>query len=95
VATARQSALLDETLATVDQQSYTNYEVIVVDDGSPLELASVVARHPRTCTLRRKNGGSALARNTGIEASRGSYLVFLDADDHRLAPALSRGLRGH
>ncbi|HKO50312.1 MAG TPA: glycosyltransferase family A protein [Polyangiaceae bacterium] len=93
VATARQSALLDETLGTVNQQSYTNYEVIVVDDGSPLELASVVARHPRACTLRRKNAGSALARNTGIEASRGSYLVFLDADDHLLPAALERGLR--
>jgi glycosyltransferase involved in cell wall biosynthesis len=93
VATARQSALLDETLGTVDQQSYSNYEVIVVDDGSPLELAGLVARHPRTRTLRRKNAGSALARNTGIEASQGSYLVFLDADDHLLPPALERGLR--
>jgi glycosyltransferase involved in cell wall biosynthesis len=93
VATAHQSTLLDETLSTVDQQSYSNYEVIVVDDGSPLDVASVVARHPRTRTLRRSNGGSALARNTGIEASHGSYFVFLDADDHLLPPALERGLR--
>jgi glycosyltransferase involved in cell wall biosynthesis len=93
VATSRHAALLDETLGTVDQQSYREYEVIVVDDGSPLDVGSVVGRHSRACTLRRSNGGSALARNTGIEASRGSYLVFLDADDHLLPPALERGLR--
>jgi glycosyltransferase involved in cell wall biosynthesis len=84
--------LLDETLATVDRQDYTSYEVIVVDDGSPVGIEEVVGRHARATTLRRTNGGSALARNAGIEASRGNMLVFLDADDHLLPCALRTGV---
>ncbi|HZF66640.1 MAG TPA: glycosyltransferase family A protein [Gemmatirosa sp.] len=85
-------ALLDETLATVDAQSVAEREVLVVDDGSPLDVAAVAARHPRTRCLRRANGGSAQARNTGIAAARGAAVVFLDADDHLLPGALERGL---
>jgi glycosyltransferase involved in cell wall biosynthesis len=85
--------LLDETLRSVAQQSCQNYEVIVVDDGSPLDIAHVVDRHPRTSIVRRANGGSALARNSGIAASRGRFLVFLDADDHLLPCALETGLQ--
>jgi glycosyltransferase involved in cell wall biosynthesis len=91
--TPAQVALLDETLRTVDAQTVQDYEVVVVDDGSPLDAAAVVARHPRTVTLRQPNAGPAVARNTGIQASRGRFLVFLDADDHLLPPALEAGLR--
>jgi glycosyltransferase involved in cell wall biosynthesis len=90
---ARQLALLDETLATVDAQTYSHYEAIVVDDGSPVEVPPVVARHPRTKTVRRANAGCAMARNTGIAASRGGCLVFLDADDHLLPGAVASGVR--
>jgi glycosyltransferase involved in cell wall biosynthesis len=92
VASPRQAALLDETLATVDAQRGPEYEVLVVDDGSPHDVAAVAARHARTAVLRRPNGGSALARNTGIAAARGSHFVFLDADDHLLPGALEAGL---
>jgi hypothetical protein len=47
-------ALLDETLATVDAQSVAEREVLVVDDGSPRDVAAVVARHPHARTLRRR-----------------------------------------
>lgn len=94
VATPRQAALLDETLGTVDAQTCRDYEVVLVDDGSPLDaVAEVAARHPATAVLRQANAGSALARNAGIRASRGRYFVFLDADDHLLPPALEAGLR--
>jgi glycosyltransferase involved in cell wall biosynthesis len=91
--TAADIDLLNETLRSVSQQSHQNYEVIVVDDGSPLEIAPVIERHPRAMIVRRANGGSALARNAGIAASRGSFMVFLDADDHLLPCALETGLR--
>ena len=91
-ATAHHLTLLDETLATVDAQSVAEREVLVVDDGSPRDVAAVVARHPHARTLRRANGGSALARNTAIAEARGGMLVFLDADDHLLPDALERGL---
>ena len=90
---AAQAELLDETLRTIDRQEYSNYEVIVVDDGSPIPVEPIVAAHPRGTTLRQPNGGSAIARNTGIEASRGSLFVFLDADDHLLPCALGTGVR--
>jgi len=93
VTTPEQAALLDETLHTVAAQTCRDYEVVVVDDGSPLDVAAVTARHAATVTLRQANAGSAVARNTGVRASRGSYFVFLDADDHLLPPALEAGLR--
>jgi glycosyltransferase involved in cell wall biosynthesis len=92
VTTPAQADLLDETLRTVDAQTCRDYEVVVVDDGSPLDVRAVAARHPATVTLRQPNAGSAVARNTGIRASRGRYVVFLDADDHLLPPALEAGL---
>jgi len=93
VGTARQAALLDETLHTVDRQAFDAFEVIVVDDGSPLPVHRIVARHRAATTVRRTNGGSASARNTGIAASRGARLVFLDGDDHLLPGALATGVR--
>ena len=92
VASDAQAALLDETLATVEAQTFGAFEVVVVDDGSPLDVAAVVQRHARARTVRQANAGPAVARNTGVSASRGSFLVFLDADDHLLPPALEAGL---
>src|SRR5215213_1746381 len=92
VATAKQAELLDETLHTVDRQEYEPYEVIVVDDGSPLPVQRIVARHRAATAIRRRNGGSAVARNTGIAASRGPLIVFLDGDDHLLPGALATGV---
>ena len=93
VSSHAQAHLLDETLATVEAQSGPPIEALVVDDGSPVDLAPVVARHPRARLLRQPNAGPAVARNLGIRESRGDYLVFLDADDHLLPDALAAGLR--
>lgn len=93
IRTEREAALLDETLGTVDAQTCRDHDVVVVDDGSPRDVAPIVAAHHSTRVVRRRNGGSAAARNTGIAESRGSFLVFLDADDHLLPPALEAGLR--
>lgn len=93
VSSGRQADLLDETLNTVRSQNCDSYEVIVVDDGSPLDVSGITANHPRVVTIRQANAGSAAARNTGIALSRGTHFVFLDADDHLLPPALECGLR--
>ena len=92
VAAPRQADLLAETLDTVAAQTCHDYETVVVDDGSPLPVDRVAAGRFRTVVLRQPNGGSAQARNTGIAASQGRYLIFLDADDHLLPPAIEAGL---
>jgi glycosyltransferase involved in cell wall biosynthesis len=89
--TPAQAQLLEETLQTVSAQTCQDYEVILVDDGSPVPVSPVADRYPRTTTMRQDNTGSALARNTGIARSRGRYLVFLDADDYLLPEALAAG----
>jgi glycosyltransferase involved in cell wall biosynthesis len=92
IATPVHAELLDETLRTVDAQTVADYEVVVVDDGSPLDVSALVEAHRNTRLFRQANAGPAAARNTGIDRSRGEFLVFLDADDHLLAPALATGL---
>jgi glycosyltransferase involved in cell wall biosynthesis len=87
-----QAALLDETLSTVDAQTVDDYEVVVIDDGSPEAVAPMAASHRRTTIVQQQNAGPAVARNTGIGRSRGRFLVFLDADDHLLPSALETGL---
>jgi glycosyltransferase involved in cell wall biosynthesis len=94
VATTRQADLLAETLDTVAAQSCRDFETVVVDDGSPRSVDRIAAGRPGTTVLRQANGGSARARNTGIAASRGRYLIFLDADDHLLPRAIEAGLEG-
>jgi glycosyltransferase involved in cell wall biosynthesis len=92
ITTRTQADLLAETLATVSAQTRSDYEVVAVDDGSPIAVEPIVRLHPAVATVRQPNGGSALARNTGIATSRGEYLVFLDADDHLLPLGLEAGI---
>lgn len=92
IATEKHAELFEETLATVSAQTGPDYEVIVVDDGSPLDVARTVSKHRATMTIWQPNAGPAVARNTGIARSRGEYLVFLDADDHLFPGALQTGL---
>jgi glycosyltransferase involved in cell wall biosynthesis len=76
---------LERTLRSVLSQTYEALEVIVVNDGSTdqtLEIAQAIAENDnRLYVISTKNGGVARSRNRGIEASRGRYLAFLDADD--------------
>ena len=92
LSTPAQAELLHQTLQSVSAQTCSNYEVILVDDGSPMPVAPVAAPYPRTMIVRQDNAGPALARNTGIARSLGRFLVFLDADDLLLPCALTAGL---
>jgi teichuronic acid biosynthesis glycosyltransferase TuaG len=74
-----------EAIGSVLGQTYADWELIVVDDGSTDGTANVVkglsARDARIRYVYRENGGQAAARNTGLRASRGDLVAFLDADD--------------
>jgi glycosyltransferase involved in cell wall biosynthesis len=77
---------LPETLATVRAQTLTDWEQILVDDGSvdgSVEILEAAAREdPRFRILRTpRNGGPAAARNLALDAARGRFIAFLDADD--------------
>jgi glycosyltransferase involved in cell wall biosynthesis len=74
---------LAETLASVIGQEWTNWEVIVVDDGSPDPdaLCRLVSIDPRIGVVRSARGGVARARNLGFEHARGELVAFLDYDD--------------
>jgi glycosyltransferase involved in cell wall biosynthesis len=65
---------------------------VVVDDGSTDNTSEVASRYPGVRCIRQENQGLAGACNTGIRHSRGSFLVFLDADDRLLPVALEAGL---
>jgi len=93
ITSTHQLALLDETLRTVAAQQNVEYEVVIVNDGSPVSIAPVLASCGSTVTIHQQNAGSAVARNAGIQASGGETIVFLDADDHLLPGALETGLR--
>jgi glycosyltransferase involved in cell wall biosynthesis len=88
----KQAHFLGEAIESVLAQSYPHFEIIVVDDGSPDNTSEVAARYARVRCIRQDNQGLAGARNTGIRESKGSYLVFLDADDRLLPDALKVGV---
>ena len=69
---------------SVLNQTQPAHEIIVVDDGSPDDLADVVERTygDRVILIRQPNGKTAKARNTGIERATGDFIAFLDADDY-------------
>lgn len=73
-----------EALTSVFAQRTNNYEVIVVNDGSPdtVELEKAIEPYINDITyIKRANGGPGAARNTGIRVARGEYIAFLDSDD--------------
>jgi glycosyltransferase involved in cell wall biosynthesis len=74
-----------KAIESVLSQSFTDYELIVVDDGSKdesFEVANSIIGNRGNCHLyRQQNAGVSVARNNGVALSRGKYLCFLDADD--------------
>jgi glycosyltransferase involved in cell wall biosynthesis len=82
VPTWNRSLFLGEAVESALDQTHLGCEVIVVDDGSTDETASVLARFgDRIRVLRQARAGCANARNVGVAAARGEFLAFLDSDD--------------
>jgi glycosyltransferase involved in cell wall biosynthesis len=83
IALYNKAAYIDCTLQSVLAQDCRDLEVVVIDDGSSDEGPRIVAQcpDPRVRLLRQANAGAAVARNRGIDAARGQWVCFLDADD--------------
>jgi len=76
------AAFLAEAIDSILGQTHRPLEIIIVDDGSTDGTAGVIAGYgDRVIVLRQDNAGPGAARNRGLEAARGDYLAFLDADD--------------
>lgn len=78
-------AYLEDCVASILAQTYTDYEVILVDDGSkdssPIICDRLAEQDTRIKVIHKKNGGQADARNVGVSIANGDYIIFIDSDD--------------
>ena len=76
---------LEQCMDSLLEQTYTDYEIIIVDDGSRREDAKAcdrqAARSPKVRVIHKENGGVSSARNCGIMQAQGDYIIFVDPDD--------------
>ncbi|MEX8546204.1 MAG: glycosyltransferase family 2 protein [Mucilaginibacter sp.] len=83
-----QGIYLEKAIESILSQSYRNFEIIVVDDGSTDQTKEVAQKYPLVKYVYQSNQGVSAARNIGIKNSTGELVVFLDADDWLLPDAL-------
>ena len=78
-------AFLDRCVASVLAQDFKDFELLLVDDGSPDRCGDICEgwanRDPRVRTFHKDNGGQSSARNYGLDHARGKYVAFVDSDD--------------
>lgn len=72
-------------IESIQKQLYQNLEIVIVDDGSPDHAGSIADKYAlsdkRITVIHKENGGVASARNTGMRASNGEFILFVDSDD--------------
>ncbi|WP_281298288.1 glycosyltransferase family 2 protein [Flavobacterium limnophilum] len=93
-----QAQFLDDALQSVLAQTYTNWECIIVNDGSPDDTEEVakrwLAKDARFQYVYKENGGLSSARNAGLDFAKGAYIQFLDSDDYLVKTKLELSLEG-
>lgn len=77
---------LEKCIQSLLAQSYPGVEIILVDDGSPDRCGEIIDRYqranPNIIAIHKQNGGVSAARNDGLAAASGEYIMFVDGDDH-------------
>src|SRR5438552_2217371 len=85
VPTYNRRETIQAAIASVQRQTFADWELVVVDDGSTDDTAALIeGSDPRLVLIRQKNQGVNGARNTGMLRARGQYIAFLDSDDEWL-----------
>jgi glycosyltransferase involved in cell wall biosynthesis len=88
--------LVAETIVSIQRQTYTGWEMIIVDDGSTDNTAAIVkeraAADPRIRFFQQSNAGPSAARNLALREAKGDFIQFLDADDLLEAGKFTRQL---
>lgn len=76
---------LEDCIESIVTQTYTNLEIILVDDGSPDDCPGIVdrwaAKDKRIIPIHKENGGQSAARNLGMDIAKGELITFIDGDD--------------
>lgn len=81
IPTYNRAAMITAAIESALGQTYTHTEIIVADDGSEDETASIVQRYPNIRYIKQVHSGQAAARNAGWKEARGEYIATLDSDD--------------
>lgn len=85
---------LDSCIRSVLQQTYPNWELILIDDGSKDESGSIADQYKQTedriRVIHQQNAGVSTARNQGLDMATGNYIAFLDADDELTTDCLKK-----
>ena len=85
---------LRKALDSILAQTFTNYELILVNDGSPDNCPAIceeyAAKYPHIKLINKENGGLSSARNAGLAIAEGEYTIFIDPDDYVDAEGLDR-----
>ena len=91
IPTYNRADLISETLDSVLAQTYRDFEVIVVDDGSTDDTIKLLSKYGQDIRIiGQENQGAGSARNTGIREAKGEFIAFLDSDDLWLPKKLER-----
>ena len=77
---------LEECVKSVLEQTFQNYEIILVDDGSTDNSRYIIEKYALDYdnfhAIHKENGGQGVARNLGLELAKGEYIHFIDSDDY-------------
>ena len=79
-------AYLERCIGSILKQDYQDYELLLIDDGSPDKCGEMCdaaqKKDPRIKSFHKKNGGLSSARNYGLDKAEGEYITFVDSDDY-------------